>query len=151
MPQSLSKMYVHIVFHTKTDHTIIRNQDKPDLYAYIGSIINDNGSIPIIMNGTDNHIHILCILSKNISLAKLTEEIKRNSSRWMTKYDAYYKKFAWQGGYAGFSVSPSLVDNTKEYIENQEAHHKKVTYKEELMALLKKHDIEYNEEYLFRD
>ncbi|HKK67372.1 MAG TPA: hypothetical protein VJ946_04140, partial [Bacteroidales bacterium] len=69
----------------------------------------------------------------------------------ITKNDAYYKKFAWQGGYAGLSVSPSLVDKTKEYIKNQEEHHKKITFKEELIVLLKKHDIEYNEEYLFRD
>ncbi len=91
----------------------------------MGAIINDNASIPILINGVSNHVHILCIMSKNIQLAKLVEEIKRHSSRWIKTKSEYYAHFAWQGGYAGFSVSQSLHDIVKRYIERQEEHHKK--------------------------
>ena len=131
MAQSLSKLYVHIIYHIKNPLVKIRKAEKNQLYAYIGSIIKDNESIPIKINGVEDHIHILCVMSKNIALAKLVEEIKRHSSRWIKTLDPYYAKFAWQGGYGGFSVSPSLHDKTKQYIENQEEHHKKMSFKEE--------------------
>ena len=90
-------------------------------------------------------------MSKNIALSKLTEEIKRHSSRWIKTRGAHYKQFAWQGGYTGFSVSQSLHDKTKRYIEQQEEHHKKMTFKEELIAFLKEYDIDYDERYLWID
>ncbi|NVO08603.1 MAG: transposase [Bacteroidales bacterium] len=151
MAQSLSKLYVHIIFHIKNPLSPILNQDKKELYAYMGSIIKDNGSIPILINGTSDHVHVLCVMSKNIALAKLTEEIKRHSSRWIKTRGIHYRLFAWQGGYAGFSVSQSLHDRTKQYIENQEEHHKKRTFKEELIAFLVEYGVEYNEEYLWTD
>ncbi len=103
MSQSLSKLYVHLIFHLKGSEVLIKNKDKNDLYAYIGAIIKDNGSIPILINGTSNHLHIWCVMSKNIALARLTEEIKRHSSRWIKTKGSYYNKFAWQGGFAGFA------------------------------------------------
>ena len=90
-------------------------------------------------------------MSKNIALAKLLEEIKRHSSRWIKDIDNYYKTFAWQGGYGGFSVSPSLHDRTKRYIENQKKHHKKVTFQEEYLMFLNEYGIEYDEKYLWND
>jgi len=151
MAQSLSKLYVHIIFHIKNNSCIIRKQEKQELYAYMGSVIKDNESIPIIINGVENHIHVLCVISKNIALAKLVEEIKRHSSRWIKTKDAHYTKFAWQGGYGGFSVSQSLHNRTKHYIEKQEQRHKKMTFKEEYLLFLKEYGIEYNEQYLWND
>lgn len=151
MSQSLSKLYVHLIFHIKDSLVPINNEDKKDLYAYIGAIIKENSSIPILINGTGDHIHILCVMSKNIALATLIEEIKRHSSRWIKTRGTHYKQFAWQGGYAGFSVSQSLHDKTKDYIQNQEEHHKKMTFKEELIAFLKEYGIEYDERYLWTD
>jgi putative transposase len=90
-------------------------------------------------------------MSKNIALAKLTEEIKRHSSRWIKTLDDYYRNFAWQGGYAGFSVSYSSYDNVIRYIENQEIHHLKIDYKEELQENLDENGIEYDEKYLWSD
>ena len=104
-----------------------------------------------MINGIEDHLHILCIMSKNIALAKLLEEIKRHSSRWIKTKDSYYNNFAWQGGYGGFSVSPSLHEKTKRYIENHKTHHKKMSFKEEYLLFLKEYGIEYNEEYLWRD
>jgi REP element-mobilizing transposase RayT len=151
MAQSLSKLFVHIVFHIKTSSVKIQKDDMPNLYAYMGAIIKDKDSIPVLINGTRDHVHILCIMSKNIALAKLVEEIKTNSSRWIKKTNPYYKNFAWQNGYGGFSVSPSLQDKTIKYIENQEEHHKKLTFQEEYLLLLEKYGIKYDKQYLWRD
>lgn len=151
MAQSLSKLYVHIIFHIKSNSCEIRKQEKDELYAYMGAIIKDNESIPFLINGVEDHVHILCVISKNISLAKLVEEIKRHSSRWIKTKSNYYSKFAWQGGYAGFSVSPSLHNRTKNYIAKQEEHHKKMTFQEEYLLFLKEYNIEYNEQYLWTD
>ncbi len=151
MPQSLSKLFVHLVFHIKNKNITISKEVIPDLYAYMGAVIKDNASIPIIINGTHDHVHVLCIMSKTITLAKLTEEVKRHSSRWIKTRGRQYKGFAWQGGYAGFSVSPSLHDKTRDYIMNQEKHHKKMTFKEELILFLKEYGIDYNEKYLWDD
>ena len=151
MAQSLSKLYVHIIFHIKSNGCYIRKQDKEELFAYMGSIIKDNESIPVLINGVEDHLHILCVMSKNIALAKLVEEIKRHSSRWIKNKDRYYIEFGWQGGYAGFSVSPSLHDKTKNYIAQQEEHHKKMSFKEEYVLFLKEYGIEYNEQYVWSD
>jgi len=151
MSQSLSKLYVHLVFHIKYTSVEIRSEDKEKLYAYIGSVIKSNESIPIIINGTKNHIHILCVMSKNIALAKLVEEIKRHSSRWIKMVDDYYLPFAWQGGYGGFSVSPSVHDKTKRYIENQEQHHLKMNFQDEYRMFLNEYGIEYDERYVWND
>jgi putative transposase len=88
-------------------------------------------------------------MSKNIALAKLVEEIKRHSSRWIKTKDIYYAHFAWQGGYGGFSVSPSLHDRIKSYIMNQEEHHKKKTFKEEYLYFLKEYGVNYNRDFLW--
>ncbi len=91
------------------------------------------------------------MLSKNVALAKIIEEIKRHSSRWIKTKGNYYSQFAWQGGYGGFSVSPSLHDKTKRYIRNQEEHHRKRTFKDEYLMFLKEYGIEYDERYLWKD
>ena len=151
MAQSLSKLYIHLIFHIKTKSVLIRDEHKNELYAYIGSIINDNESIPIQINGTNNHIHVLCIMSKNISLAKLIEEIKRHSSRWIKTNDSYYKNFAWQGGYGAFSYSQTHLKNVINYILNQEEHHKKTTFIEEYRNFVKAFEVEYDERYILRE
>ncbi len=151
MSQSLSKLYIHLVFHIKTKLVPIRQEDRNSLYAYIATIIKNNESIPIIINGTADHIHILCVMSKNIALAKFTEEIKRHSSRWIKTKGLHYQNFAWQGGYAAFSVSQSLHNKTKTYIQNQEKHHNKMSFQEELIVFLKEYQIEYDERYLWTD
>ena len=151
MAQSLSKLYVYLIYHIKTTSVTIRQEDEKRLYAYIGSIIKTNESIPIIINGIEDHIHILFVMSKNIALSKIVEEIKRNSSRWIKDIDNHYKNFAWQGGYGGFSVSPSLHDKTKRYIQNQKAHHKKTSFQEEYIMFLKEYGIDYNEQYVWND
>lgn len=151
MSQSLSKLYTHIIFHIKTSSPIIRDSESKNLYAFIGSLLKKNDSTPITINGINNHIHILCVMSKNIALAKLVEEIKRNSSRWIKSLVSYYSMFAWQGGYAGFSVSQSLHNKTKDYINNQKEHHEKLSFRDEYLLFLDEYGIDYDDRYLWRD
>ena len=101
MSQSLSKLYTHIVFHTKYNRDVIKADIEKELFAYFGGILKENKSVPIAINGIENHVHILCIMSKNIALADLLEELKRNSSRWIKSKGVEYSDFAWQGGYGG--------------------------------------------------
>ncbi len=151
MAQSLSKLYVHIIFHLKNKTIKIKKEDQIALYSYMDMIIKANESIPIIINGVEDHVHILCVMSKNIALAKLVEEIKRHSGRWIKIKGTFYSNFAWQAGYAGFSVSSSLHDKTKMYIEKQEAHHQRLTFKDEYLLFLKEYAIEYKKEYIWTD
>lgn len=149
MSQSLSKLYVHIVFHTKYSQDLIKSDVETELYAYMGAILKQIKCVPIVINGIENHIHILCIQSKNQTLAGLVEEVKRNSSRWIKTKGLSYKDFAWQGGYGGFSVSQSKVNVVKRYIQNQKEHHKAESAKDELIRFLQKYGIDYNENYLW--
>ena len=149
MSQSLSKLYVHAIFHVKNNECLIRQEDEKELFAYMGSVIKISKSIPIIINGTDNHIHVLCIMSKNISLAGLLEDIKTDSSRWIKTLGPHYREFAWQGGYAGYSVSQSKVSVVENYIRNQKEHHQKQSFKEEYIRFLKENGVDYNEDYLW--
>ncbi len=149
MSQSLSKLYVHIVFHTKYNQDLIKSDVETELYAYMGAILKQIKCVPIVINGVENHIHILCIQSKNQTLAGLVEEVKRNSSRWIKTKGLCYKDFAWQGGYGGFSVSQSKVNVVKRYILNQKEHHKTESAKDELVRFLQNYGIDYNENYLW--
>ncbi|MDD3077527.1 MAG: IS200/IS605 family transposase [Paludibacter sp.] len=149
MSQSLSKLYVHIVFHTKNNQNLIHSDIKPELSAYLGGILKNLKCVPISINGTENHIHILCIMSKNICLSDLLEELKKNSSKWIKSKGKQYEKFFWQMGYGGFSVSQSKAETVKRYIENQEEHHKKETFEKEYIKFLKEYDIDYDERYLW--
>ena len=149
MPQSLSKLYVHIVFHIKNNDVIIRPEDEKELYAYIGGIIKANEAFPIKINGTENHLHILTTMSKNLSLAKFVEEIKRNSSRWIKNKGSHYQFFRWQGGYAGYSVSQSKVSVVEKYIDQQKEHHKTITFQDEYVKFLREYNINFDEKHLW--
>jgi REP element-mobilizing transposase RayT len=124
-------LYVYAIFHVKHNECLIKPENDNELYAYIGGLVKLSKSIPLVINGTENHIHILCILSKNISLANFLEEIKTNSNRWIKTLGPHYREFAWQGGYAGYSVSQSKVNIVEKYIVNQKEHHKTQTFQKE--------------------
>lgn len=149
MVTSLAQLYVHIVFHTKSGNTLIHPNDQQELYSYMGWVIKENQSIPLLINGMPDHIHILCSLSKTRSVADLVRDIKRLSSSWMKERSAYYKYFSWQRGYGAFSVSPSIRNKTIHYIENQQSHHIKFTWQEEYLQFLKLYEIEYNAQHLW--
>ena len=149
MSQSLSKMYVHAIFHVKNNDILIKPEDDEELYAYIGGVIKLSKSIPVIINGIENHVHVMCIMAKTICLVDLMEDIMRHSSRWIKTKGIHYQNFAWQGGYAGYSVSPSKVEAVRKYIENQKTHHLSQSFKDEYIQFLKEHDVDYNEDFLW--
>ncbi len=149
MPQSLSKVYVHLTFSTKERYPFIDDDIKEKLWEYLGGICKGLKSDPIQVGGYKDHVHVLCLLSKNITQIKLIEEIKKQSSKWIKTQNSKYAKFYWQDGYGIFSVNPSVIDTVVAYIKNQEEHHKKYTFKSELVAFLKKYGVEYDERYLW--
>jgi len=149
MPQSLSKVYVHITFSTKNRVNLISPEIEPDLYQYIGGICKTLDCNPIQVGGYRNHIHILCTLSRLITQARLLEEIKKSYSKWMKTRGSKFKNFYWQRGYGIFSVNPSQIDVVKTYIQNQEEHHRIKTFQEEYRAFLQKYGVEYDESYVW--
>ena len=148
MAQSLNKVYVHTIFSTKYREPTMVKAIKPKLYAYMGGICNTLECYPIQIGGIENHIHILCSLSKKITIIKFLEEIKKSSSKWMKTQAEMFGNFYWQNGYGIFSVNPSQIQVVKNYILNQEEHHRKKTFKTEYLAFLKKYNVDYNEKYL---
>ena len=151
MSQSQVKNNVHIVFSTLNRHPFIENPIADHLYTYIGGMCNELESPVLRVGGHKNHVHILCRLSKKISLSHFVEKIKSNSFRWMKHQAESLKKFSWQQGYAAFSVGVSDLESMIAYIANQEKHHQSqnIGFKEELRTLLSVHGIEYKEEYLW--
>jgi len=149
MPQSLSKVYVHITFSTKSRYPFIDDSVKHELWAYIGGICKALECSPIRVGGYYDHIHICCLLSKNIAQSKLLEEVKKKSSKWIKTKGEQYSNFYWQNGYGIFSVNPSEVDRVVEYIDNQQERHEKHTFQQEFLAFLDKYKVEYDERYLW--
>jgi putative transposase len=103
----------------------------------------------LIVGGVDDHVHVLCRLSRKIAIADLIKEVKADSSKWVKKHKLGIAEFTWQSGYAAFSVSPSNASRVKRYIENQKAHHRKTTFQDELREFLPKHQVEFDERYLW--
>lgn len=149
MSQSLAKVYVHIVFSTKHREKLIVKEVRNELYSYIGGILKNVSSPLISIGGTSDHIHILCLQSKLITSAKLVEEIKRSSSKWIKSQHEKVKNFRWQNGYGIFSISRGHVETVINYINNQEEHHRKDDFKAEFRELLKIYEVEYDERYVW--
>lgn len=151
MSQSLSQIYVHLIFHKKYSSVAILEKDLSKLFAYIDGIIVNNKSLVVKIGGVSDHIHILCTHPRTVTTAKLVEEIKRCSSRWLKTLSPYYIDFAWQGGYAIFSVSASQLDAVERYIMNQQEHHKKKSFEEEYIEFLNAYNIKYDKDYVLKD
>ncbi len=150
MSQSLSQLWVHIIFSTKNRHPFLKDAlVRERLYDYIKAICHTKNCNAKIVNGIEDHLHILVSLHKNISLSKLVEEIKRSSSKWIKTLDHSLCQFYWQNGYGAFSVSQSNVERVKWYIKNQREHHQKQSFQDELRKFLVHYNIEYDERYLW--
>ncbi len=151
MSQSLSKIYLHIIFHVKTSSPRIDQEHLDQLHRYIGKLVNTTGCQVLRVGGTEDHVHALVMFSNTETVAHVVEEMKRNSSRWIKTLSPRYGEFAWQGGYAAFSVSQSQVDTVLSYIGNQMEHHKKQSFREEYLAFLRLNRVEYDERYVLSD
>ncbi len=149
MSQSLNKVYVHLVFSTKHRQPFIDDAIKPELFAYMGSICQSLECHPVRVGGHDDHVHILCILSKKLPLMKLLEDVKKKSSKWIKTKSDRFKNFYWQDGYGAFSVNPTQVDVVTRYIENQAEHHRKKDFKTEFRGFLYKYRVAFDERYVW--
>jgi len=149
MAQSLAKITIHVVFSTKNREPLLSSATRNNLFAYIVGILNSLDCVTLIINGTEDHVHLMTVMSKTISLSKMIGELKGGSSRWMNSRDEAMKNFAWQAGYGAFSVSDSQIPKVINYIKGQEEQHRKMTFQDELIMLLKKHKIEFDERYLW--
>lgn len=148
MSHSFTAVRIHYVFSTKERMRVISKQIQPRLWAFIGGIARSNRMVPIAIGGVEDHVHALVALPAEMSAAKGVQLLKAGSSKFMNQ-SISRTRFDWQKGYFAGSVSASMVRKTIAYIANQEAHHKKQSFKDELRELLEKHGVEFNtDDYL---
>ncbi len=149
MPHSYISFHVHYVFSTKDRRRIISPEIRERLWAYMGGIARENKMKALAVGGTPDHVHILLALPSTISVAKAIQLIKGGSSKWVSDMFPEIHQFAWQEGYGAFSIGVSGIDDTIAYIQTQDEHHRSRTFQEEFLAFLKKHEIEYDERYIW--
>jgi putative transposase len=147
MPQTCGNVVVHLIFSTKLRKPLITAGIRSDLFAYMGGIVRELRDTALIVNGTDDHVHMLIRIRPSQSIADILRIIKANSSGWVRRRGR--KQFAWQAGYGVFSVSESNVPEVTEYIAMQEEHHRKRSFQEEFVAFLKKNNVAYDERYIW--
>jgi len=149
MANTYTQLYAHIVFSVKNRKYVILKKYKEEIQKYFCGIAKEYNSRILKINCMPDHTHILLSFGPNHSLAEIVRALKANSSRFINEKKFVIGKFQWQEGYGAFSYSRSQVESVSNYINNQENHHKKKTFQEEYIELLKKFDVEYNEEYVF--
>jgi len=150
MPQSFSAIYLHAMFSTKERLPLLRSAKlRQALHAYLGATSRQLGCVPLQVGGTEDHVHVLAQLGREVSAAEWIKEIKRVSSRWVKAQDAALRDFRWQDGYAAFSVSVSNCDAVRAYIADQERHHARLDFRRELVTLLERYDVKWDERYLW--
>jgi putative transposase len=148
MASTFTNLLFHVVFSTKDRLPIIHEALRERLYEYIGGIVRGERGTLLEIGGIPDHVHLLVKLKSDMSIAEMVRLIKSNSSKWVNESTSPTERFEWQTGYGAFTVSESQVRKVWQYIRNQESHHAQVSFKEELIALLEKHGIEYDERYL---
>ena len=149
MPQSLACLHVHIIFSTKNRAPELLPEWQPRLHSYLGGILRAHGGKLLAAGGMPDHIHLLVSMSRDTSVSEIVRLLKSNSSGWIHATFSDRTRFAWQTGYAAFAVSYSHVAAVKSYILAQEKHHRKKSFQEELVTFLKRHELEYDERYLW--
>ncbi len=149
MADTYTQLYIHIVFAVKGRQRLIPKQHKETLHQYITGIIRNKKQTVIRINSMPDHIHILVGLTPDIALSDLVRDIKANSSKYINKKGWCVGRFEWQTGFAAFSYSESQLDTVVNYIKNQEAHHARMTFREEYLAFLKRFNVPYNPKYVF--
>ena len=151
MSQSLCKMIAHIVYSTKNRHTWLADATlRSEVHAYNATILKREVDSPaILIGGTADHIHALCLLSRKFAIMDVIKKSKTETSKWLKKQAAALRDFQWQAGYGIFSVSPSNVESVKRYIANQEEHHRHMSFQDEFRELCKRHGIVIDERYVW--
>ncbi len=149
MPHSFTSLLVHVVFSTKNRMPDLSPQLARRLYPYMAGIVKERKGVPLIINGTADHVHLLVTISATDSLADLLRVLKTNSSRWVHEQFPAHKRFGWQAGYAAFTVSGSRLAAVRGYIATQQEHHRRVSFSEEFLMFLKQAGLAYDERDLW--
>jgi REP element-mobilizing transposase RayT len=150
MPETYIKIYIHVVFAVYKRQPLISNQWSNQLFAYINGIIENNNHKLISINGMPDHVHLLISISPEQSISDLLRDIKTNSTLWINRNQRQDIKFTWQRGYSAFAVSFNDINRVRDYIENQQEHHRVKTYKEEVIHFLNENNISFDLQYLFK-
>ena len=149
MAQSLSKIYVHLIFSTKERERTLPDEIRSDLHAYIGGTFKGLGCTPIEINTEPDHLHALFVLARTEALSDVVGHVKKSSNDWLRSRGPQFASFFWQAGFGAFSVSQSQVDGVRDYIRNQREHHRVKSFQEELRAFLRAYEVEFDERYIW--
>lgn len=149
MAGTYTKLVYHIVFSTKNRQPFITEQIEQELYKYIGGIVRGIGGSCLEINGMPDHVHLLALLPPKVAVSDALRDIKANSSKWVHETKSALRQFGWQDGFSAFSVSKSQIEPVRQYIIDQKSHHKKHDFKAELLGLLDKHEVEFDERYIW--
>ena len=149
MAHTYTNLLTHFVFSTKDRAPMLEFGLKGRIFSYLGGIVRELDATALLINGPSDHVHLLVSMPGKLSPSELIGKVKANSTGWIHKEFPQHAGFAWQTGYAAFSVSQSQKDGVLAYIANQEEHHRKIPFKEELLSFLKKHEIQFDERYLW--
>jgi putative transposase len=150
MPQSLAKIVVHAVFSTKDRRPFLRDTTlRQELHLYLGGILKNLDCQPIIVGGVEDHVHLLASLSRTRAAAEMVKEVKRGSSLWAKERDGGMRDFGWQNGYGIFSIGASQIEDVRCYIAEQEQHHRRLSFQDELRLLLRRYELAYDERYVW--
>jgi REP element-mobilizing transposase RayT len=149
MPQSLAKNLVHLIFSTKSREPWLNETIRPDLHAYMATVLKNMECPAIIINSVKDHVHLLFLLHRTVALSTAVGDLKKSSSKWIKTQSNELAGFTWQAGFGAFSVSESNAPAVKRYITNQAEHHRKVSFQDELRTFLVKHGVDYDERYLW--
>jgi REP element-mobilizing transposase RayT len=149
MPQSLTCLYYHLIFSTKNREPLLADALRPRLYEYVGGILRAEKAVLVAAGGMPDHVHWLAALHQETSISEALRLIKANSSKWIHETFPDLIGFSWQTGYGAFSVSFSRLPDVKHYIAAQAEHHRTTTFQEEFLLFLKRHEVSYNERYLW--
>jgi putative transposase len=149
MPHTYSKLLTHVVWSTKDRLATIAPEIRSDLHAYLGGIVREESGTAVAIGGTADHVHLLVEVPADRSVDVCVRVVKTNSSRWVHEKWPDRRAFAWQAGYGGFAVSASNANRVIQYIRAQEQHHRRIDYHDEFVALLRKHGIAFDEQYLW--
>ena len=145
-------LLIHIIFSTKLRYPLLADDWRDDLFAYMGGTAKDHKAIILASGGVEDHVHLFAKIHPSFAISDTVKLIKANSSRWINDQRKSTKgKFQWQRGYGAFSVSQSMSETVKRYLVNQRQHHKKQTFRDEYLQMLRRHHIEFDERYVFDD
>ena len=150
MPQSLSSVYLHVVFSTKGREPWLQDPVlRGECHAFLGGVSKQLDCPSVIVGGVEDHVHLLARFGRGVTQSDWVKELKRVSNRWIKEREPKMAGFAWQAGYGVFSVSSSALEDVEKYIQNQEEHHRKVTFQDEFRAFLRKHKVDCDERYVW--